>query len=184
MAIGRGEAIITGVRCSPDRRILSVAFPTLGNSHSNHPPFPFAGVLRMDALRSPADEAAHLRILVVDDNRDAAYVTGTLLKLWGHAVNICYSGEDAIEAALPFQPDLMLVDLAMPIVSGFEVLRQIRRHPELNCTRVAALTGYGTKADVERTKAAGFDFYLLKPASAESLQDVLAASVREKAVFQ
>jgi two-component system CheB/CheR fusion protein len=118
--------------------------------------------------------ARRCRILVVDDNVDSAVTLARLLGLVGHEVKAAHDGPGALEAAAAFRPDVMLVDLGMPGMSGFEVAGRIRAHPELAETRLIALTGWGQPEDRVRTRQAGFDRHLVKPVDFKVLQALIA----------
>jgi CheY-like chemotaxis protein len=115
------------------------------------------------------------RVLIVDDNRDAADALAQLLRLEGHDAEVAYGGMQALQSAHRQRPDLVLLDLGMPGMDGFEVARRLRAElgdePRL---RIVALTGWGQDADRQRTAAASFDGHLLKPPSAAELQAVLS----------
>jgi PAS domain S-box-containing protein len=115
------------------------------------------------------------RVLVVDDNRDAAQSLGVLLKLIGVDSQVAYSGAEAMAALPVYRPDVVLLDLGMPEMDGEEVARRIRAHPEFRGLRLVALTGWGQAADRERSRAAGFDYHLIKPADVAALASVLHA---------
>jgi PAS domain S-box-containing protein len=117
---------------------------------------------------------ATLNVLVVDDNRDSADSLGMLLELKGHQVRIAYDGEKALEIAADFVPHVALIDLAMPIVDGFAVMRSMRALPRLSDTLFAAMTGFGQEGDHERTRQAGFHCHLVKPVDLPSLDALLA----------
>ena len=112
------------------------------------------------------------RVLVVDDNADHADALGALLRAFGHEVKVVYGGPEGLSVALSFKPDAAFLDLAMPVMDGYEVAANLRKNPELSGTRLVAITGFGQESDRERTKAAGFDRHLVKPAS---IDDMLAA---------
>jgi CheY-like chemotaxis protein len=114
-------------------------------------------------------------VLVVDDNRDAAQSLGVLLKLIGVDSQVAYSGAEAMAALPVYRPDVVLLDLGMPEMDGEEVARRIRAHPEFRGLRLVALTGWGQAADRERSRAAGFDYHLIKPADVAALASVLHA---------
>jgi signal transduction histidine kinase/CheY-like chemotaxis protein len=114
------------------------------------------------------------RVLVVDDNADAATSLGTLMEYRGHVVRICFDGATAFEAATLSPPDVAFIDLNMPHPDGAELARMIRRQPWGKTVKLVALTGMGQPADVERTQAAGFDEHLIKPVDPEDLYDVVA----------
>ena len=113
------------------------------------------------------------RILVVDDNADAAATLAELLKMHGHAVRIASDGEEAIDQARAFQPDIIFMDLGMPRLDGIEAARRIRALPQCGRARIIALTGWGQDTDRQRTREAGMDHHLTKPVSLEALQRVL-----------
>ena len=115
------------------------------------------------------------RVLLVDDNRDSAESLAQLLQLFGHEIWQAYSGRDALAAARSHLPDLVLLDIGMPDLSGYEVARQIRAEPSLAGTTLVALTGYGSEEDRRRSLAAGFDCHLVKPIDFDDLERILAA---------
>lgn len=110
------------------------------------------------------------RILVVDDNRDAADTLAALLKIWGHEVWVAYDGPSAVTLAVQYLPDVVLLDLGLPHLSGYEVALQIRQIPDVACARIIAITGYVREDDRRRTKEAGFDDHLAKPVDPGSLE--------------
>jgi signal transduction histidine kinase/CheY-like chemotaxis protein len=113
------------------------------------------------------------RILVVDDNIDAAESLGTMLTYFGHDVRVAHSGREALTAAREFSPNVMILDLGMPEMDGYAVARAIRSDPLLAATRLIALSGYGQAEDRRRTADVGFDEHLVKPVE----QDVLSAAL-------
>jgi CheY-like chemotaxis protein len=114
------------------------------------------------------------RIIVVDDNRDAAETLAVVLRLEGHTVATAHDGHTALELAKSWQPELVLLDLGMPGMDGFEVARRLREQPGLEKVVLAALTGWGQQADRQRTAAAGFDHHLVKPVDMNMLMELLA----------
>jgi signal transduction histidine kinase/CheY-like chemotaxis protein len=122
------------------------------------------------------------RILVVDDNRDAADSLAALLALEGHTVERAYSAADALRRAVPFQAQVVLLDIGLPEIDGYEVARRLRLVPELRDARLIAVTGYGQPQDRERAKAAGFDEHLIKPVSPASVARALTGMPRESAM--
>jgi PAS domain S-box-containing protein len=114
------------------------------------------------------------RVLVVDDNDDAAMSLALVLELKGHVVRVVHDGVSALEAVRTFSPALILLDLGMPEMDGFEVARRIRRMPAAADTVIAALTGWGQKEDRRRTAEAGFDHHLVKPVEPKTLEGLLA----------
>jgi len=113
------------------------------------------------------------RILVVDDSADAADSLATLLRLQGQSVQVAYDGAAALAAAQGFHPELVFLDIGMPGMDGYEVARRLRQQPENEKTLLVALTGWGQKEDRQRSKEAGFDHHLTKPAGAQMLQELL-----------
>jgi CheY-like chemotaxis protein len=125
--------------------------------------------------QQPNNAATPLRILVVDDNVSAAKMLSLLLqKVGGHEVIAAHDGVAAIAAAKQHRPDLILLDIGLPKLDGFEVTRQLRLQPEFKNTHIAALTGYGTQEDRRKSLGAGFNDHLVKPPAIEELQKILA----------
>lgn len=114
------------------------------------------------------------RVLVVDDNKDAADLMGLALRLAGHDVRTAYDGHAALELAPVFAPDVLLLDLGMPGLNGFETARHIRRQPWGARLALIAVTGWGQEQDRRRTADAGFDAHLTKPVDTVELLTVLA----------
>ena len=113
------------------------------------------------------------RILVVEDNRDTAETMEMLLELLGHRVRIAHDGVAALDAARAMVPDLMLVDIGLPGMDGYEVARHVREDRRLDDVVLVALTGYGRHEDKQRAVAAGFDHHLVKPIDADGLGDLI-----------
>ena len=127
---------------------------------------------RRVARADPA-EAPPLRILVADDNRDAADSLQRILALYGHEVRVAYDGDSAVHVGADFRPRVAILDIAMPGTNGYEVARRLRRHHGDEVTLVA-LTGWGQDADRRRASEAGFDHHLTKPVDPQSLNALLA----------
>jgi len=117
-----------------------------------------------------------LRILVVDDYADAAESLTMLLQTEGHEVEIADCGMKALEKAQTFRPQIVLLDIGLPDLDGYEVAKRLRALPETHDAILIALTGYGQTEDCERSQAAGFDHHLLKPLNFEKLSALLTAS--------
>jgi CheY-like chemotaxis protein len=118
--------------------------------------------------RSPA-----LRILVVDDNVDSADSMALLLSLDGHEVRTAFDGLSALTEAAEFQPKAVLLDIGLPGMDGYEVARRLRELPGLRDVLMIAVTGYGQQDDRAHSKAAGFDYHLVKPVDPEHLSQLL-----------
>ncbi|HTV78338.1 MAG TPA: PAS domain S-box protein [Steroidobacteraceae bacterium] len=114
-----------------------------------------------------------LKVIVVDDNQDVAESCKTLLELSGHRVSTAYTGREAVELAENIRPDVMLLDIGLPDMSGYEVARRIRATNWGSRTDLIAVTGWGQEADRERAFRAGFDHHLTKPISTDSLETLL-----------
>jgi len=140
-------------------------------------------VLRLPAAAAPeahaapeklaAEPAPRQRILVVDDNVDAAESLGTMLAYSGHDVRVAHGGVEALSAAREFSPNVMILDLGMPEMDGYAVARAVRSDPRFAATRLIALSGYGQPDDRRRTADVGFDEHLVKPVE----HDVLNAAL-------
>ena len=100
---------------------------------------------------------------MVDDNRDAAELLADSLRVLGHQTDVALDGVAAIDAAREFRPDVVLLDLGLPVMDGFEVAQRLRELPDSARMRIVAITGYGQDTDRRRTRAAGFDRHLVKP---------------------
>jgi PAS domain S-box-containing protein len=123
-------------------------------------------------------EGAGLRILLVEDHADSARALASLLELEGHDTEIAFDGEEALRKADHSQPDVVLLDIGLPRMSGLEVCRALRSRPWCRTTRVIALTGWGQEEDKRQAREAGFDGHLLKPVDHAELMELLAAAAR------
>jgi CheY-like chemotaxis protein len=117
-------------------------------------------------------------ILIVDDNQDAADSLGALLSLMGNDVHIAYDGLQAMEMATALHPHIVLMDIGLPKLNGYEAARQMRTVHGLTDVMLVALTGWGQGEDRRRSQEAGFDRHLVKPVGLDDLQAILAAPVR------
>ncbi|MET0289748.1 MAG: ATP-binding protein, partial [Pseudoxanthomonas sp.] len=113
------------------------------------------------------------KILVVDDNRDAADSISMVMELLGHEVTTCYSGQEGLDTAAALSPHVVFTDIGMPGMDGHEVCRRLRDQPGGDGLRIVALTGWGADGDRQKTQEAGFDHHLVKPVTAESLKQAL-----------
>jgi PAS domain S-box-containing protein len=120
--------------------------------------------------------AGQLRILIVDDNQDSAASLATLLRLVGHEVAAVHSGPEAIESARARIPDLILLDIGLPGMDGFEVASRLRREPSCRDTTIVAVSGYGQEEDRRRSREAGCDDHLVKPVDCDLLLSRLATA--------
>ena len=115
-----------------------------------------------------------MKILVVDDNRDAADSLVLLLKMKGHESIAAYSGPDAVARADEHRPEVVLLDIGMPQMSGYDVVRELRHHTRAPRPRIYALTAYTQVSDRIAAKQAGFDGHLAKPVDLDKLFALLA----------
>ncbi|HEX7026419.1 MAG TPA: response regulator, partial [Gammaproteobacteria bacterium] len=109
------------------------------------------------------------RVLVVDDNRDSAETLAQLLEIMNHQVQTAHDGPAAIKAAIAFRPDVILLDIGLPGLSGYEVARRLRQEPELKQILLIAVSGYCQEEDRQRSRKAGFDHHLAKPIDHQTL---------------
>lgn len=126
----------------------------------------------IDAVAGPAGR----RILVVDDNEDTAESLGMILELSGHEVTLAHDGEQALALAAELRPEVVLLDIGLPKVDGYEVARRLRLNPDNEGMLVVAVTGYGKEEDRYRGQAAGFHHHLVKPVDPGALQALLASA--------
>jgi len=129
---------------------------------------------------SPAEEsipteAARRRILVADDNIDALDSLAMLLEFAGHEVQKARDGAEALESARAWRPDIMLLDLGMPKLTGYEVAQRVRAEEWGRPVKLVAISGWGQSEDQRRSRESGFDQHLVKPISFESLNGILSA---------
>ena len=129
-------------------------------------------------MRAPASEpvsARQLRMLIVDDNVDAAESLAFLLRLDGHEVRTAYDGAFALALAAEYAPEVVLQDIGLPKMNGYEVARRLRQHPATARCLLVAIIGYGEADDLRRSRAAGFDHHLSKPVDFDELANLFAS---------
>ena len=117
---------------------------------------------------------SRLRVMIVDHHCDAADSTGLLVKLWGHEPYVCYSPNQALQSAGECRPHIVLLDLGLPEMDGYQLADWFRSHDPKRQMVLVALTGFGRETDRQRSAEAGFDLHLVKPVDPRRLQDVLA----------
>lgn len=140
-------------------------------------------IVRLPALYPTTDLVASVeiaqkaaqssRVLVVDDNVDAADMLVMMLQMFGNKVQAVYSGQTAMETAVEYKPDCILLDIGLPDMNGYEVARRLRQLPQTKDMWLIAMTGYGQDSDRQQAQAAGFDHHLVKPVEPQKLQDLL-----------
>jgi PAS domain S-box-containing protein len=125
----------------------------------------------------PATSGPELRrILVVDDNQDSARSLGVLLQAAGHDVQTAIDGVAALEITRSWRPEIVLLDIGLPGMDGYEVARRIRQGPDINAVLLVAISGYGTEENKKRAQQAGFDAYLIKPVDMKALEEIISRS--------
>ncbi len=118
--------------------------------------------------------AAPLRVLIVDDNRDAVAMLRILLELSNYEVSTAFEGEEALAIAERERPDVVLLDIGLPDLDGYEVCRRLRAQPWGRRMLIAAQTGWNQESDRRRSLEAGFDVHLIKPVETSTICDLLA----------
>ncbi len=121
------------------------------------------------------------RILIVDDNQDSAMSLGMMLGLMGNETRTAHDGLAAVEAAAAFRPDLILLDIGLPKLNGYEACRRIREQPWSEGMVIVALTGWGQEEDRRRSAEAGFDDHMVKPVEVDALGKLMATPARQGA---
>ena len=127
----------------------------------------------MTSLPSEQNETNGGRILVVEDNVDAAETMQMLLSISGYETRTAYDGATALELARAFRPQVVFLDIGLPGKNGYEVARELRTLPEMHSALLVALTGYGHDDDRRRATEAGFDAFQVKPVAPDALETLL-----------
>jgi signal transduction histidine kinase/DNA-binding response OmpR family regulator len=162
---GRVEAFSAGLNQGSE---FVVQLPIWRGEES--PPVP-------DATHIPAvATSTRRRVLIVDDNTDAAHSLAMLMEVGGHEAHLCYDGHSALTEAQSFQPEVVLLDIGLPGLDGLEVARRLRAMNLSPRPMLVALTGYGQNDDVQRSREAGFDHHLVKPTDPQALIALLAST--------
>jgi CheY-like chemotaxis protein len=117
--------------------------------------------------------APRRRLLVVDDNKDAAESMSMLLEMWGHEVAFAYDGPSALETAEQWQPQAVFLDIGLPGMDGYEVAARLRELPQVKDAVLIAITGYGQEDDRLRSRRAGIDHHLVKPVAPDALRNLI-----------
>jgi len=136
-----------------------------------------SGAGRAAAVEAQGGPGRRLRVLVADDNVDAAHTLAALLDLAGHETRVAHDGVAALALAAQFDPQLVFLDIGMPRMDGYETARRLRASAQLGGALLVALTGWGAEEDRARSRAAGFDRHLLKPAPPAEVEAVLAEAM-------
>jgi signal transduction histidine kinase/CheY-like chemotaxis protein len=161
-AVRRDEAPLGGARaaCDPAAGSLGARAAAKGGAA--------AGIATVGA-----SETLRHRVLVIEDNKDAAQMLAALLEILGHETRIAYDGLEGVKAAAEFQPQLVLLDIGLPRLGGYDVARRIRGEPCGENVTLVAVTGWGQESDRRLAAEAGFDRHLTKPVKLEALRALL-----------
>jgi CheY-like chemotaxis protein len=138
------------------------------------------GLIAKEAPESTVVIVDRRRILVVDDNTDAAQSLALLLELAGHDVRVAHDGVETLAVASEFEPEVVLLDLGMPKMDGYETARRLRNESWGQQVMLVALTGWGQQRDRERTAEAGFDLHLVKPIAEFELFQAIGTRLSDK----
>lgn len=125
------------------------------------------------ARQDTGDSRAKRRLLVVDDNKDAAESMSMLLEMWGYEVAFAYDGPSALETAEQWQPEAVFLDIGLPGMDGYEVAERLRELPQAKDAVLIAITGYGQEDDRMRSRRAGIDHHLVKPVAPDALRTLI-----------
>ena len=136
----------------------------------------------MPPANAPVEDSRNaegVRVLLVDDNIDLVMMLASTLRHHGYSVQVAYTGPDGLKAAQQWRPDVVLLDIGLPGLDGYEVARRLRADPKFGNagakTRLIALTGYGRDSDLAQAREAGFDGHLVKPVEFKTLESMMAA---------
>jgi PAS domain S-box-containing protein len=179
--LGIGQALSRGlVELHGGRITVESGGPGKGSRFTVRLPAALRSALPESAVYAAPAAARSRKVLIADDNRDAADTLAALVELEGHEVRVTYDGAEALSAFAAFEPDVALLDIGMPCLSGIEVACRIRASAAGRNVTLVAITGWGQSADRAGTMAAGFDYHLTKPVDAAELQTLLAESPLKK----
>jgi CheY-like chemotaxis protein len=130
-------------------------------------------IMPVNGHRVDADQKRALSIVLIDDNEDIRDLLGSLLRSWGHRVEVAGDGEQGYQLALREQPDVAFVDIGLPDIDGYGVAQRLRSQLQPDRLRLVAMTGFGQASDKRRALEAGFDLHIVKPASIDALKQAL-----------
>jgi CheY-like chemotaxis protein len=121
-----------------------------------------------------------MRVVIVDDNEDTTETTALLLTAWKHEIRVAHTGSEALQVASEFQPEVILLDIGLPEIDGYDVARRLRQDPRFKNTLIIAVSGYGSSSDQQLLREAGFDEHLVKPVDLERLSRDLSEKLELK----
>ena len=150
----------------------------MGSTFTVHLPLPealdFNPTVRTEGVETAlVVQHKKLRVLVVDDNIDAADSLAALLEISGHTIRTSNDGRHAFQLAQDFRPDVAFLDIGLPGMNGYELAKALRNTPGMEKIMLIALTGWGTEADLRQARLAGFDQHLTKPANLDAVDRLL-----------
>jgi PAS domain S-box-containing protein len=172
--LGLGLAVVKGLVELHGGRVNAFSKgPGLGAEFTVRLPLQDEPAALLESPLHPRQKGSHLRIVIIEDNRDSADSLRTLLEMLGHEVRVAYSGPDGLKLAGEWAPSVVLSDIGLPGLDGFEVARELRRNEATADARLIAITGYGSEDDCRRAHENGFDHVITKPADPDALQELL-----------
>ena len=149
--------------------------PGTGCKFTVHLPISHEAPQTTRKISEPSSCSHSHRMLIVDDNQDSASTLATLQKRHGHDTRVAFNGPAAVDIAQEFLPEIILLDIGLPGMDGFEVALKLRKIPSLSNSLIVAMSGYGREEDLQRSKAAGIDHYLVKPLKLSELAQIIKA---------
>jgi len=176
--LGLGLAIVRSL-VAMHGGTVTAASPGRGKGSTFTVTFPVATlpvVVPVEKSKPTTSHEVLRRILVVDDNMDAAELMGELFERSGHSIKIAHDGPSALEVAATFAPEVAILDIGLPVMDGYELARRLRQQLG-SAVHLIALTGYGQASDRDRARAAGFDVHLVKPVDHAALRAAIALTV-------
>ncbi|MBU6449026.1 MAG: response regulator [Rhodospirillales bacterium] len=173
VALHGGTVVVESEGCGKGS-IFTLTVPLATGSAPSSSPSP-------SAIAGPPAAMARLKVLVVDDTQDVAQTTGWMLEELGHEYRLVHDGRKVLETTHAFQPDVILLDIGLPGMSGYEVCLALRQDPALKHLTIIAQTGWGQDRDKASAQAAGFDHYLVKPVGLRALGALMAELAAAKA---
>jgi signal transduction histidine kinase/CheY-like chemotaxis protein len=156
---------------------IAITSPGRGQGTEVEIRLPITAAQAASAVAAEASSVAasrNLRVLIVEDNLDAAEMLDLAVSQLGHVTKVAHDGITAITLATQFAPDVVLLDIGLPVMNGYAVARTLRERPEFTAVHLAAVTGWGHEEDRRKARDAGFDSHFTKPLSPAALQDLLA----------
>ena len=132
-------------------------------------------------MTADAPTLPRMNILIVDDDKDSAMTLGWLVEMLGQDYKLAHTGQEALDMAPDYNPNLVLMDISLPGMTGYEACQKMRENPALANTIIAAQTGWGEEQHRQKTKEAGFDHHLVKPVSVANLKELLESIQKAKA---